>query len=46
MKDESVSRSVLTTKARDARSRKCPGTAILRSGVESDLVRPSPIFYT
>lgn len=46
VKDESASRSVLTTKARDARSRKCPGAAILRSGVESDLVRPSPISYT
>ena len=46
VRDESVSRSVLTTKARDARSRKCPGAAILRSGVESDLGRPSPISYT
>lgn len=46
VRDESVSRSVLTTKARDARSRKCPERAILRSGVESDLVGPSPISYT
>lgn len=46
LKDESVSKSVFTTKPRDARSRKCPGAAILMSGEGSDsvqVVRPSPI---
>lgn len=48
VKDESVSRSVLTTEARDARNRKFSGAAILMSGMGSvsvQAVRPSPISY-